>query len=183
MGYGCTIRGEDIPPCPPANYECREPFGGPEYDAWNRQYYFRRNMFGGSRLANALIDMGMGFDALAYGVKWPDWPSAEEYGVEHKEWLDDEGEYHSERQGERAAEFEAANNATLDWHGPEIPGIPVHKICYSNDGWHVTKEEAHAALLIYRRAIESGKGHPESFRDDFIPFLETAARHDGFETW
>ena len=86
-------------------------------------------------------------------------------------------------QGERAQEFIAATDAVLDWHGPEIPGIPVHKVCYSNDGWHVTKEEAKSALLIYNREIEAGKSHPDIFSGDFIPFLESAARHDGFETW
>lgn len=181
MGYDCYIRGDGVPKRPCPDWDCKEPFGGEEYDAWTRQYYFRRNIFGGSRLADALIDMGMGFDAYAYGQP-PAWPTCEEYGVEYREWRDEVGEWQSGVVGERAEEFDAAQNAVLDWHGPEIPGIPVHKIAGSNDGWHVTREEAHSALLIYRRTLDDGKEHPEAFSDDFIPFLRSAVEHDGFET-
>jgi hypothetical protein len=175
MGYDCYVRGEEVPKSPRPDWDCREPFGGEEYDAWTRRYYFRRNIFGGSRLAEALIDMGMGFDAYRWG-RPPEWPKPEEYGVRYGD--DDE----DEMVGERIDDYRKAEAEVLDWHGPEIPGIPTHKIAGSNDGWHVTREEAHSALLIYKRAIADGKAHPEAFSDDFIPFLREAARHDGFET-
>lgn len=181
MGYDCYIRGENVPKSPRPDWECKEPFGGEEYDAWTRRYYFRRNIWGGMRLAEALVDMGMGFDAYEYGTP-PAWPDPEEYGVTYQETKLPDGEWETGYVGERAKEYEAAQNAVLDWHGPEIPGIPTHKVAGSNDGWHVTREEAKSALLIYERAIAAGKAHPEIFSDDFIPFLRTAAEHDGFET-
>lgn len=175
MGYDCTIRGGDVPERPRPDWDCKDPIGGEEWTAWRRQYYFRRNIFGGARLAEALVEMGMGFDAYEYG-RPPEWPDPKDYGVT----IDDET---GEPVGQRADDFRKANDAVLDWHGPEIPGIPVHKVAGSNDGWHVTKEEARSALLIYAKSIGKGQAHPEAFSDDFIPFLRQAARHDGFETW
>lgn len=173
MGYDCYIRGENVPKSPKCDWDCQEPFGGEEWAAWMAKYYFQRNIWGGSRLAEALIEMGMGFDAEQYG-QHPAWPDMNEYGVDYN----DEGEL----VGERVDDYRKALDEVLDWHGPEIPGIPVHKVAGSNDGWHVTREEAQSALLIYERAIAEGKEHPAAFSDDFIPFLREAARHDGFET-
>lgn len=67
------------------------------------------------------------------------------------------------------------------WPEPSVfePGIPVHKLC-SNDGWHVTAVECLSALIIWERR---GKPMPEEFMDDVIPFLQAAARRDGFEVW
>lgn len=192
MGYDYYVRSEEKPPSPQvdwsaANYATGE--GLEEYRAWERDWYFRRNIFGGSRLADALLDLGMGFDAHAYG-RPPEWPKPEEYGVEYREEKLPDGEWECGYVGERAKEFEEASNAVLDWHGPEIPGIPIHKVAGSNDGWHVTREEAKSALLIYERALADGKTRPEVFGsgidgadgDDFIHFLRRAAAHDGFET-
>jgi hypothetical protein len=163
MGYDCYIRSTSDPepewpdPFTPEAYEkCRV-----VRDEWEERThgYFRRSMSGGSRLADALVEMGMGFDAEVF-VPVPPWPSREEYVVE---------------------EYDAETDRVLDWHGPEIPGIHYHKVCTSNDGWHVTREECRSALALYEFAIRDGKAHPDAFHDDFIPFLRAAAEHDGFE--
>lgn len=61
----------------------------------------------------------------------------------------------------------------------ERPGIPLHKLC-SNDGWWVTAAECRSALQLWE-----AKGCPadEEFRDDWIPFLQTAAANGGFRTY
>ena len=170
MGYDCYIRGAREAR-PDVNWNDEASIA--TYREWSARNYFRRNMFGGSRLADALEAMGMGFTAETY-VSPPEFPDIKAYGCD---WGDD-----GEPVGERAEEYEAAVNAVLDWHGPEIPGIPVHKIAGTNDGWHVTKEEAKAALVLYEFAIRAGKPHPDAFGEDFIPFLHRAAEADGFET-
>lgn len=63
--------------------------------------------------------------------------------------------------------------------GDERPGIPLHKLC-SNDGWWVTGAECRSALDIWERA---GSPMPEEFRDDWIPFLQAAAKNGGFRTY
>ena len=65
-------------------------------------------------------------------------------------------------------------------HEGDTPGIPAHKL-RSNNGWHVTREECVQALATYDEAVAGGAAHPESFREDLVPFLRTAAAHDGFE--
>lgn len=162
MGYDCYVRTAS----------------GADHD--NDEHYFRRSIFGGSPLADALIALGMGFEAETF-APIPLFPDADEYGVEWHEWKDETGKWHDGYIGERATEYEAEVNRVLDWHGPEIPGIPVHKICTTNDGWHVTRAECDAALHLYESAIRDGKPHPEAFRDDFVPFLRCGAQHDGFE--
>ncbi|RSN26516.1 hypothetical protein DMC63_01385 [Streptomyces sp. WAC 05977] len=132
--------------------------------------YLRRSIFGGVPFAEALIGFGMGFDPGPV----PSFPDPDEFDLK----FGDDG-----WEGERLDEFRAAVTSVLDWHGPEDKtGIPVHKVCSSNDGWHVTKAECEQALAAYRKAMADGGAHPEAFDDDVIPFLECAAAHDGFET-
>lgn len=165
MGYDCYVRDT-------------AKLGLPLWEEWTAidfeaGGYFRRNIWGMPRVVEAVVEMGMGFDSFPYLAHRPSWPSCEQYGVHY----DAEGE----PAGPRAEEYKAALNAVLDWHGPEIPGIPIHKLCESNDGWHVTAAECLSALQLYRRALEAGKPHPEAFGDDFIPFLIAATKCDGFE--
>lgn len=61
----------------------------------------------------------------------------------------------------------------------ERPGIPLHKLC-SNDGWWVTAVECRSALDLWERA---GEPSHEEFRDDWIPFLQAAAKNGGFRTY
>lgn len=135
--------------------------------------YLRRNMWGGARLADAMVELDMAYDVLKY-IPIPDFPEAEEYDCT---WND------GEVIGDRAEEYRAVLADHLSWHGvSDIPGIPVHKIAGSNDGWHVTALECRAALGIYHQRMAGGEPHPEIFGDDFIPFLEACANSDGFET-
>lgn len=137
--------------------------------------YLRRNMWGGSSLADAMVDLGMAYEVEEY-VARPEWPTPDDYDVV---WNDDAEDY----VGQRADEFRQALADHLSWHGvSDIPGIPVHKIAESNDGWHVTALECRAALDIYRQKMSEGAPHPDIFRDDVIPFLEHCAATDGFET-
>lgn len=170
MGYDCYVRNprEKRPDVDWSNEASIA-----DYEDWSSRNYFRRNIWGIGHLRDALIEMGMGFDPSPFGVDHPAWPTPQEYGV--TDW-NDEGE----PVGGRAAEFKAAQEKVLAWHGPEIPGIPVHKFC-SNDGWHVTKVECQSAIDLYEFAIRDGKAHPEAFGEDFVPFLREAARCDGFE--
>jgi hypothetical protein len=187
MGYDCYVRSPREPkPELPHGFSTEQ-----ERDAWYQDRiewedrthgYFRRSMGGGAGLADALIAMGMGFEAEKW-VPIPPFPMAEEYGVEYDEWQDDGGRWHDGYKGDRAKEYEADLAEHLRWHGPEIPGIPIHKICTTNDGWVVTREECRAALVLYDAAIVSGREHPDAFRDDFIPFLIAAAAADGFEVF
>lgn len=146
---------------------------GAEGDRGSDENYLRRNIWGGTHFAEALIDLGMGFNAE--GTR-PAWPEPDAFGVE---W-DDEGDV----VGDRAAEFRAAEDAVKDWHGddPGRKGIPVHKVAGTNDGWHVTKQECEQAVAAYREAMEAGRPHPKIFDRDAMPFLIRAAKHDGFET-
>lgn len=62
----------------------------------------------------------------------------------------------------------------------DTPGIPSHKFT-SNDGWHVTRIECASAVAIIERAPTPWPPDVAEFmRDDVLPFLQTAARHDGF---
>lgn len=138
----------------------------------NPHTYFERNTWGSRQLADALIATGTGFDAETW-LPIPPFPEIADYGCE---WNDD-----GEPVGDRADEYSDILAKHLAWHGPEVPGIPIHKICTTNDGWHVTREECRSALALYELHLAAGGSHPEAFGDDFIPFLREAARRDGFE--
>lgn len=136
--------------------------------------YLCRNIWGGARMAEAMVELGMAYYVEDH-LPMPDYPHIEDFGCH---W-DDEGE----PAGERAPEYKRLLDEHFSWHGvSDIPGIPVHKIAGSNDGWHVTALECKAALGIYRDRMAEGGVHPEIFRDDVIPFLAACADRDGFET-
>ena len=116
--------------------------------------YFRRNIWGMGPLRDDMTTIGGG-DAATMGY-WPDY---------EPEWP---------RDG-TPEEFEVFLKAARD----ERPGIPLHKLC-SNDGWWVTAMECRTALDIWEQA---GMPEVESFRDDWISFLQTAAKHGGFRTF
>jgi len=152
---------------------------GNDIDGWGEWAripgnYLRRNIWGGPRLAAAMKELGMAFEVTDY-APIPDWPRMEDFGVTYG----DDDEY----AGERVPECRKALDEVRAWHGvSDIPGIPVHKIAGSNDGWHVTALECKAALEIYHDRMVEGIPHPEIFGDDVIPFLSACADRDGFET-
>ena len=117
-------------------------------------YYLRRNIFGMDPLRDALRSVRHEGLSMGYWASYtPEFPGATATEEEVLRWL----------------------RAT----GDETPGIPLHKLC-SNDGWWVTAPECHSAFSIWQRA-----GYPdqEDFRDDFIPFLCTAATLGGFRVY
>ena len=115
--------------------------------------YFRRNIFGMGPLRDAMAAIGGPDAPMAY------WPVAE------PEWPKDGSD----------ADIAQFLRDTRD----ERPGIPLHKLC-SNDGWWVGVVECRTALDIWERA---GTPEVEAFRDDWIPFLQSAAKNGGFRTY
>jgi hypothetical protein len=118
--------------------------------------YFRRNIYGMGPLRDAMASIGVS-EAATMGywpISEPDWPSRAEATEE---------------------DVEDFLKALRD----ERPGISMHKLC-SNDGWWVTAMECRTALDIWEQA---GMPMHEEFRDDWIPFLQQAAKHGGFRTY
>lgn len=64
----------------------------------------------------------------------------------------------------------------------ETPGIALHKFC-SNDGWWIQQYEAESALKIWEKLEAGGTEKPESFGDDFVPFLTACARSGGMRVY
>lgn len=69
----------------------------------------------------------------------------------------------------------------------ERPGIPVHKLFSTNDGWHVQPIEIRGALHQYRQAFEVDRERVAdvtggcSWWDEWIDYLERAAANgEGF---
>lgn len=170
MGYDLYLKA---PRQPAPETDWKDEASRKEYYAWQEEShsYLRRNIFGMGPVRDDMERLGMGFWAEKY-VEQPAFPRHDSYGVTYND--------EDEVVGDRAKEYEKDLADHLSWHGPEIPGIPLHKFC-SNDGWHVTREECRAALHLYEEALKSGEPHPESFMDDVIPFLREAAATDGFE--
>lgn len=126
------------------------------------------------RVCQALLDLGMAFPS-----QMPDFPDGDHLSGKD---FDDEGQPVTEQ----ATQFVDAIQRTLADHGAGeadyLGGIPLHKFG-SNDGWHVTAKECSEALAAYNTSLHHGDQHPEAFDDDVIPFLRTAARHDGFRVY
>lgn len=130
-----------------------------------------RGLFGGvTELRITLVQLGIGFDSLM-----PEFPD--------NDFLDRSDFHDGEPVTERAKLYTQALERTLTEHDADaaeyLPGIPTHKLA-SNDGWHVTDKECAEALAAYEMAIQAGAEHPAAFDDDVIPFLRTAANHQGF---
>jgi len=115
--------------------------------------YFRRNIFGMGPLRDAMESVSFNDVSMGY------WPTQDTPWP--REATDDEIVAH------------------LKATGDERPGIPMHKLC-SNDGWWVTAAECQSALGIWERA---GEPQLEAFGDDWIVFLQTAAKNSGFRTY
>ena len=154
--------------------------------------YFRLNIWGMSRYREYMAERGMVFDAGQH----PDWPDGDEGLYEladrlrYPEYYTDKPPL-TEDETRRAKEHEAANDAVLSWHGPETPGIPIHKFG-SNDGWIVLPVECQAALGIYMAKLEEvGQDAMANLIDNkagnrghwaqWLAYLNGAITHDGFE--
>lgn len=139
---------------------------GNELDVENG--YWRRSIWSGGTQAQRLVDAGMAYWSTGEQEPFPQMP-------ESVEW-DDEGN----AVGPGAEEYEKALLAHLRKTYDERPGIAAYKLCGTNDGWFVTKEECQSALQLWEAAgcpdVDNGVG-------DTIPFLRCAAAYGGFRVW
>ena len=136
--------------------------------------YWRRNMYGGARQAERLVELGIGYWLTDNTVPGP-WPAepADAARTEDGELWDDEGGIVDP--GYRQTVFNHLRQT-----GDERPGIAAYKLCSSNDGWWVTKAECISALALWEKA---GKPDWDLGLNDLEPFLRAAAEHDGFRVW
>lgn len=133
------------------------------------QEYFRLNIFGMSRYAKLMYQLGM--------VHKSHFPAQHEW-PEYDETLGDEAEF----------QHTIACKPLLTRHEGDNPTIPYHKLV-SNDGWYVTPDECAAALAVYnsikddqrdRIAEETGD---IDYWDQWIEYLKRAAEHEGFRVF
>lgn len=142
--------------------------------------YFRLNIWGMPWCVQEMHQRGMVFDAGEY----PPWPEYADFGVTqaqveiiaYPDFPSDTGLTGEEDAAAR--KYLAARDAVLSWHGPEIPGIPLHKLG-SNDGWIVLPAECEAAASI-------GHKHPPPAQradlwERWLDYLDRARSHGGFE--
>lgn len=139
-----------------------------------------------SRIAYAMRTFGMSFDAESY-VEIPALPTPGDHGITWDDVADETVN------GPRKRAFTEALDKVLRWHGPEVPGIPSHKLS-SCDGWIVTPVECRSALALWRKAgkpditttdrerprLAEDEGASERWRE-FLTFLDVAAEYGGFE--
>ncbi|WNV83134.1 hypothetical protein [Umezawaea sp. Da 62-37] len=127
---------------------------------------------GTTRLCQAMVALGM-----AHPTPVPQFPYSDH--LDRDDFRDDQPVT------DRAHAYLRALEQTRTDHGSRgharLPGIPVHKLA-SGDGWHVTAQECREALAAYQLATTTGTPHPAALGDDVLPFLRTAARHNGFRT-
>jgi hypothetical protein len=136
--------------------------------------YWRRALGSGYRQAKRLEEAGMG----SWGMEQL-FQEAEAQGFpkrpETVEWSDREDNY----VGEGAEEYRKVLLAYLSDRRGAPMGIALWKLCNTNDGWWVTKEECQEALAAWEAA-----GQPEvDDYDDTIPFLRVAAAYGGFRVY
>lgn len=139
--------------------------------------YWRRNIFGGSKQAEKLVELGMAqWPTTNDRPRFPDRPEhvraeyeaheeAGDYDWDHPDWLALLHPHLKDRRG-------------------STQGIAAYKLCDSNDGWWVTREECEQALAAWEQA---GRPDVDDFGSgpigDTIPFLQAAAAHHGFRVW
>lgn len=171
MGYDlyvCDTNGEtDLPDMPKSK------------ERWGPEWYFRKNIWGIGSLREFLLNTGMAFDVGDYGAQTPNgWAGT-----------DGEGEFRFPDRDEFDSDeaYEAACDKVLQAHGPEVPGIPIHKLC-DNSGWWVLPYECESALKIWESAgspryvVHYSDGDYDE-TDDLVTFLRSAAAHGGFRTY
>lgn len=120
-----------------------------------------------TQLCEALVKLGMAFPSPVPAL--PDGDHLDRGDFRDGQPLTDRARDH----------WQALELAWVDHGDAEMSGIPTHKLA-SGDDWHVTARECSQALAVYDLALTAGVEHPAAFADDFVPFLRTAARHQGF---
>lgn len=132
--------------------------------------YFRRSLRGGGRLADQLEHHGLGY--------WPDVPPWPELGERGDGFWD----LTSAEQFEACPQLKEHLTATYS----ETPGIALHKIAGSNDGWIITALEYRSMLGMFDELPEAARRDllaPDSpFGPDFHAFAKACAASGGSET-
>ncbi|ASU81537.1 hypothetical protein CDO52_00900 [Nocardiopsis gilva YIM 90087] len=151
--------------------------------------YFRLNIFGMARYAEAMYRLGM-----LYPADPGAFPEAHDHGTtwEHVDAVQDleGGDGGRVVSGPAAAAARAyldQVNAHLAQHPGEAAGIPSFKFS-TNDGWHVTPEECRAAVKAARDATPNQldanfADGDRQYWDEWIAYLERAADHGGFRVF
>lgn len=146
--------------------------------------YWRRNMFGGIRQAELFVSLGLGYWAdneLFKAAEEAGWPKREGIEYDYNEETDE-----SVLKGDPAlvAAYEAAVRERVRDRRGEGKGISVYKLCNTNDGWWVTKEECQEFLDLWEAA---GKPDVDDFGNgpygDTIPFIRAAVANGGFRVY
>jgi hypothetical protein len=152
-------------------------------------HYFRLNIWGMGKARVGMYEAGMIFDGQADN-EWPEYspPTSAEGGKEGL--LAAEDDY--DRKYDELCEPIRAQHPE---GGDTIPSFKFG----SNDGWHVTPEECHAAVVAWREhkakldagdalAILDEDGEETSVFDaqwwpEWIEFIDRASKRGGFKVW
>ncbi|NKS29272.1 hypothetical protein GS534_00840 [Rhodococcus hoagii] len=139
--------------------------------------YWHRTLGSGYRQAEKLVTLGMAqWSSSNHEAPFPKRPS---HLYAEYEQHEADGDYEWEH-----PEYAAKLNAFLKDRRRSRYGIASHKLCGSNDGWWVTREECEQALEAWEKAgrpdVDDLGGGPLG---DTIPFLRAAAAHHGFRVW
>lgn len=144
------------------------------------EIYFRLNIHGMGWCVDEMAARGMVFDA----GQPPAYPMPDSFGlawelVEAVEYPEDCPDAKlTDEQREAVGKYLAERDAVLAWHGPEVPGIPVHKFG-TNDGWLVLPAECEAAVRLGRQSSPPAE-YPDIWAK-WLDYLERASRAGGFE--
>lgn len=147
-------------------------FRGKVFDAADEGTYFRLNVWGMVTYCEHMAERGMVFEAGQH----PPFPDG---GWEAADRIRFPGDY-PDAPPLTDADYLAAKTLeeVLAWHGPEIPGIPLHKFS-TNDGWIVTPAECEAAWRIGKDQ-PAPEERPDYWRQ-WLDYLRRAASAGGFE--
>jgi hypothetical protein len=153
------------------------------HDKDDPRNYFRLNIFGMSRFADAMYQLGALRDG--YTDESPSWPDEPEGYWAWKDGCVEVGE----DQATVYRKVEEQYRAKLTWSpAGEVTGIPAHKLG-TNDGWIVTPEECFVAASTIRSAdpdrvaqvLASCEIARVDYWNDWVQWIADASEHGGFE--
>lgn len=155
-------------------------------------HYFRLNIWGMGRARTAMYAAGMIYDGQAEETTWPEYspPTVVEGGKEAL--LQAEDDYDKE--------YDALCEPLRAEHPEGGDTIPAFKFG-SNDGWLVTPEECHAAVVAWRKyeaklkadnslavideddEYAPAKTFAAEWWPEWIEFIDRASKRGGFKVW
>lgn len=149
--------------------------------------YFRLNIGGMAVWSDYMALMGMTY-YVPRGERGA-FPVIGDFGFTNREdyYEASENEFHPLRDCWQAYQDAVYAHVSATFAGP---GIPEHKLCTTNDGWHVLPEEINLALATYqhcggdesaRRIVDP---HDWDYWQEWLAFLRGAATEgEGFRVW